>query len=107
MSQHSDLAFCALQDAVRVLQLGPYFIPKDTLIQINLWGMQHDERWWEDAQEFKPERWMNDKTGGDRSGGLAYMPFGLGPHNCVGLKLACKRSDLWVDMLQHNAIARS
>ena len=73
-----------------MLQLGAYFIPKDTLIQINLWGMHHDERWWKDAESFKPERWLKDRTGGDRSG-MAYMPFGLGPHNCVGVKLACKQ----------------
>ena len=55
-----------------------------------MWGIHHDERWWQDAESFKPERWLDDKTGGDKSGGMAYMPFGLGPHNCVGMKLACK-----------------
>ncbi len=69
--------------------MGAYFLPRDTLVQINMWGIHHDERW-QDAEAFKPERWLNDKTGGDRSGGMAYMPFGLGPHNCVGMKLACK-----------------
>ncbi len=37
---------------------------------------------------FKPERWVGDKTGGDRSGGLAYLPFGAGPRMCIGYKLA-------------------
>ena len=55
-----------------------------------MWGIHHDERWWQDAEAFKPERWLDDKTGGDKGGGMAYMPFGLGPHNCVGMKLACK-----------------
>ena len=55
---------------------------------MNLWAMQHDERYWQDAEAFKPERWLGDKTGGDRSGGLAYMPFGVGPRMCVGIKLA-------------------
>lgn len=76
----------------RILQVGKYFIPKQTMVQIPVWGMHHDKRWWQDPYEFKPERWMNDKNGGDRSGGLAYMPFGLGPHNCVGMKLACKHA---------------
>lgn len=59
-------------------------------MHINLWGMQHDEKYWQDAEAFKPERWIGDKTGGDRSGGLAYMPFGVGPRMCIGIKLACK-----------------
>ena len=50
--------------------------------------MHHDARWWEDAEAFKPERWVGDKTGGDKSGGLAYMPFGAGPRMCIGYKLA-------------------
>ena len=50
--------------------------------------MHHDERWWEDAECFKPERWLGDKTGGDKSGGLAYLPFGAGPRMCIGIKLA-------------------
>ena len=54
--------------------------------------MQHDERYWQNAEAFRPERWIGDKTGGDRSGGLAYMPFGVGPRMCIGIKLACKPS---------------
>ena len=54
--------------------------------------MHHDERWWQDAKAFKPERWIGDKTGGDRSGGLAYLPFGSGPRMCIGIKLAGKLS---------------
>lgn len=41
--------------------------------------MHHDERWWEDSEQFKPERWLGDKAGVDRRGGLAYLPLGVGP----------------------------
>ena len=74
-----------------ITQLGPYFLAKGTGVHMNLWAMQHDERYWQDAEAFKPERWIGDKIGGDRSGGLAYMPFGVGPRMCIGIKLACKR----------------
>ena len=72
------------------LQVGQYHVPKDTVVHINLWGMQHDEQYWQDAEAFRPERWLGDKTGGDKSGGMAYMPFGLGPRMCIGIKLACE-----------------
>ncbi|KAL3139154.1 hypothetical protein ABBQ32_005938 [Trebouxia sp. C0010 RCD-2024] len=74
------------------VQLGPYFLPKGTGVHIDLVAMQHDERYWEDAEAFKPERWIGDKTGGDRTGGLAYLPFGVGPRMCVGIKLALEEA---------------
>ena len=89
---HSDVSSAKqqCQQWTTVLQLGPYSLPKGTGVHMNLWAMQHDERYWQDAEAFKPERWIGDKTGGDRSGGLAYMPFGVGPRMCIGIKLACK-----------------
>jgi len=74
------------------MQLGPYFIPKGTGVHINLWAMQHDERYWKDPDAFKPERWIGNAKGGDMSDGMAYMPFGLGPRMCIGIKLARKCS---------------
>ncbi len=73
-----------------MMQLGDYYLPKATPVHINLWAIQHDERYWQEAQAFKPERWVGDKTGGDRTGGMAYMPFGLGPRMCIGINLARK-----------------
>jgi len=70
------------------LQIGPYAVPKGTVVHVGLYTMHRDKRWWEDAEAFKPERWVGDETGGDKSGGLAYMPFGLGPRKCIGYKLA-------------------
>lgn len=70
------------------LQVGPYAVPKGTQVHISAYTMHHDPKWWQDAEEFKPERWVGDETGGDRSGGLAYMPFGLGPRMCIGIKFA-------------------
>ncbi len=73
-----------------MMQLGGYHLPKGTPVNINLWAIQRDERYWQEAEAFKPERWLGDKTGGDRTGGMAYMPFGLGPRMCIGIKLARK-----------------
>ena len=79
---------CNCIQAMCTLQIGRYAVPKGTLFHISIWAMHRDERWWQDAAAFKPERWLGDKTGGDRSGGLAYLPFGAGPRMCIGIKLA-------------------
>ena len=86
------------------VQLGTHWIPKGTGVHVALWAMQHDERWWQDAETFKPERWLGDKSGGDRSDGLAYLPFGAGPRMCIGIKLARRLSVLCCAVLRCAAL---
>lgn len=38
--------------------------------------------------EFIPERFLNSSTGGGKSNGLFYLPFGDGPRNCIGMRMA-------------------
>jgi cytochrome P450 len=51
--------------------------------------MHRDGRHWEDALEFKPERWLprgEEDTASPRHGGGtagAYLPFSSGARNCV------------------------
>ena len=73
-----------------VLQVGRYAVPKGTELNLSAWCMHRDEQWWQDAEHFKPERWLGDPAGGDKTGGLAYVPFGAGARMCIGYKLACK-----------------
>ena len=63
-------------------------MPTGTEVNVSIWCLHHSKQWWQDAETFKPERWLEDQTGGDRSGGLAYSPFGAGPRMCIGYKLA-------------------
>uniref|UniRef100_A0A914LXT2 Cytochrome P450 n=1 Tax=Meloidogyne incognita TaxID=6306 RepID=A0A914LXT2_MELIC len=56
---------------------------KGTNISIDSLTLHRDPKLWgEDAEEFKPERWLN-------GGELAfYYPFGGGPRICIGLRFA-------------------
>ena len=73
-------------------------MPKGTDLNINIFGLHHDERWWQDPEAFEPERWIGDPTGGDKTGGLAYMPFGSGPRFCLGYKLARETQHMLVSV---------
>jgi cytochrome P450 len=61
-----------------------YFIPKDTAVFMNLYGLTRDERFWEEPEKFNPYRFLTD-TGEVREDLLdKYYPFGIGKRRCFG-----------------------
>ncbi|KAJ3121566.1 hypothetical protein HK098_003598 [Nowakowskiella sp. JEL0407] len=60
-------------------------IPANVQFLINMHRIQMSEKYWgADAKHFKPDRWLNDFTPVPGS----FMPFGDGPMNCIGQKIA-------------------
>ncbi|XP_037052058.1 cytochrome P450 3A2-like [Bradysia coprophila] len=62
------------------------FIPKDTHIQMSVHCIHHDEENFEDATHFRPERFLKNSILKHNTN--AFLPFGNGPRNCVGVRLA-------------------
>ena len=72
--------------AQRDLQLaGDISIPKGTLVVVPVWHLHHDARSFPEPTEFRPERFMPGAPTFPRG---AYMPFGAGPHVCLGQHFA-------------------
>lgn len=63
-------------------------VPKGTPVYMAPWATNLDpELWGADADEFKPERWLGDKSGGAKTN-YALMTFIHGPRSCIGEKFA-------------------
>ncbi|TDR47358.1 cytochrome P450 [Tahibacter aquaticus] len=71
--------------AQRNLQVAGILIPKRTLVAIPIWHLHHDSRWFPEPMVFRPERFLPGAPGFPRG---AYMPFGAGPHVCLGQHFA-------------------
>ncbi len=56
-------------------------IPKGMLIQLAPYVTHRDPRFWENPDEFIPERFSEDKK---ESEGLTYFPFAAGQRACIG-----------------------
>ena len=72
------ILFLFVHSALSNGEINGYFIPKGTVILSNLWAVHHDKEYWgEDADEFKPERFLTD-DGQDIKKWDHFIPFSIG-----------------------------
>ncbi|MEP6704619.1 MAG: cytochrome P450, partial [Acidobacteriota bacterium] len=64
-------------------RFGDYTVPKGALVLVSPFVAQRDPRFWENADEFIPERWsdLSVKEAGQKN---IYFPFGGGVRRCIG-----------------------
>jgi len=74
--------------------LAGHYIAKDTQILFNNWAIHHDERFWEDPYDFKPERWINEEGNFVADRYLSFLPFSAGRRVCLGEILA--RTEIYI-----------
>ena len=81
-----------------------YTIPEGTKVFINAWALQRDPRVWENASEFKPERFLSEDGAMDYSGNtFKYLPFGSGRRICAGIQLGERMVMFILASLLHSA----
>ena len=66
--------------------VGPRKLPRGALVMISPWTLHRHRDYWDDPHAFKPERFMPGADNALNDG--AYIPFGQGPHTCVGAGFA-------------------
>ena len=73
--------------AIEDTTFGEYVIPKGALVIISPFVAQRDTRFWENAEEFIPERWFDQsvKEAGQK---FIYFPFSKGVRSCIGESFA-------------------
>ncbi|CAL5341626.1 unnamed protein product [Camellia sinensis] len=70
-----------------------YKIPVKTKIIVNAWAIGRDPRYWNEAEKFEPERFLNNTL--DFKGTcFEYIPFGAGRKICPGIAFAIPNIDL-------------
>ncbi|KAG2556390.1 hypothetical protein PVAP13_8NG081600 [Panicum virgatum] len=74
-------------------QIMGYDVPKGTVVFVNMWAICRDPRYWDDPEEFKPERFENSDL--DFKGtNYEFLPFGAGRRICPGINLGVLNIEL-------------
>lgn len=58
-------------------------IKKGTPLYIPIYGIQHDSKYYDNPDQFDPQRFSDANKANIVPG--SFMPFGVGPRNCIGL----------------------
>ncbi|XP_042893135.1 cytochrome P450 9e2-like [Penaeus japonicus] len=67
-------------------------IAKGDVVSIPVWSLHHDQRYWPEPEKFDPTRFFPENK--DRIVSGTYLPFGLGPRNCIAMRFALMEAKL-------------
>ncbi|EDV24872.1 uncharacterized protein TRIADDRAFT_25239 [Trichoplax adhaerens] len=73
---------CAKEDII----INGVDIPKNSMIGLPIYAVHHNPQFWPDPECFIPERFTPEAKAKHHP--YSYIPFGGGPRNCIGMRLA-------------------
>ncbi|KAG9344410.1 hypothetical protein JZ751_011080 [Albula glossodonta] len=81
-----------------------YRIPKDTVIFINQWSVNHDSSKWTKPEVFDPKRFLDENGTLDKDLTSSVLIFSVGKRRCIGEDLSKMQLFLCTTLLIHQCI---
>ncbi|XP_067418747.1 cytochrome P450 1B1 [Emydura macquarii macquarii] len=78
-----------------------YLVPKDTVIFVNQWSVNHDPAKWSDPEDFDPTRFLDENGFINKDLTSNVMIFSLGKRRCIGEELSKMQLFLFTSILVH------
>ncbi|XP_057416754.1 cytochrome P450 736A117-like [Lotus japonicus] len=97
---HPPIPLLVPRESSQDIQLKGYQVKAGTRVFINAWAIARDPAYWEEPEEFKPERFLNssvDVKGND----FHLIPFGAGRRGCPGIAYAMVANEIVLANLIH------
>jgi len=77
-----------------------YFIPAETVIQIDLMRILQEPSIWGDPEVFRPERFLDANITKEQR--IAWIPFSAGPRFCIGMSFSLEEQKIFLATLVRN-----
>ncbi|XP_076990135.1 cytochrome P450 1B1 [Tamandua tetradactyla] len=84
-----------------------YHIPKDTVVFVNQWSVNHDPEKWPDPEAFNPARFLDPAGDIDKDLASSVMIFSVGKRRCIGEELSKVQLFLFLALLAHQCHFRA
>ncbi|EEF47619.1 cytochrome P450, putative [Ricinus communis] len=82
--KHPPVPLLIPRETISEIKLDGYVVPANTMLQVNVWAIGHDPKYFKDPEEFYPERFAESPI--DYKGShFELLPFGAGRRMCVGM----------------------
>lgn len=88
----------SMRRTVTDVRLGDYDIPAHTVISVAPTFTHHMEEWWDNPNQFDPER-FNAQRAEHKRHSFSYIPFGGGAHKCIGMHFAMMQIRCFIHQL--------
>ncbi|XP_077511418.1 cytochrome P450 3A56-like [Amblyomma americanum] len=86
LRKYPPLVFFIARMCYQDVEVAGKVLPAGTRLIVPTWNIHRDPEMWLDPEVFDPERFCDDRKTERHS--AAYIPFGLGPRECIGKKFA-------------------
>ncbi|CAG2103506.1 unnamed protein product [Medioppia subpectinata] len=80
-------------------------IPKGTTVDVDIQSIHHNPEYYPNPDRWDPERFMPENR--DQLVPYTYMPFGMGPRNCVGMRFALMEAKTAIAHLVNKYLTRN
>ncbi|KAK7590720.1 hypothetical protein V9T40_002333 [Parthenolecanium corni] len=85
------------RELIEDVVLGGYRVPAGAVVQINIYQLHRNAKYYEKPNEFYPEHFTQENSSSRHP--IAFIPFSAGPRNCIGQKFATLAEKLLLSSL--------
>lgn len=84
--------YTMFRETTEPMELAGYGVPTGSLLMLPQWGVHRDPRWYDDPEEFDPDRWLPERAANRHR--FAYFPFGGGSRSGIGRQFSLLEATL-------------
>ena len=95
-------AYAVMRQVETPVELGGLTLEKGTILNIAIAPVQRDPRFWNDPDRYDPSRFTPEAEAARPKG--SYIPFGFGPHRCIGGEIAMLEGKALLSCLAKNFV---